>query len=53
MSGQNEAKIIMTTFWKSPGHFASNGIDLAEIWALYQNMTTLEARTLSKYAMRP
>jgi hypothetical protein len=33
---------IMTTFWKSCGHSASNGIDLAEIWALCQKITALK-----------
>jgi hypothetical protein len=44
---------IMTTFWKSHGHSASNGIDLVEIWALCQKITAPEARSPSKYAMKP
>jgi hypothetical protein len=44
---------IMTTFWKSHGHSASNGIDLVEFWALCQKITSPEARSPSKYAMQP
>jgi hypothetical protein len=36
-----------------PWPFASNGIDLAEIWALCQKITAPEARPPSKYAMQP
>jgi len=44
---------LMTTFWNSHDHFASNGIDLAEIWVVYQKITAPKARLLSKYAMNP
>jgi hypothetical protein len=38
----------MTTFWKSHCHFASNGIDLAEFWALYQKIIAPEVDPPSK-----
>jgi hypothetical protein len=44
---------VMTIIWKFHSHFASNGIDQKGIWALYQKITTLEARKSSKYVMKP
>jgi hypothetical protein len=41
---------IMTTFWKSHGHSASNGIDLVELWAFCQKITALEVGCSKKCA---
>jgi hypothetical protein len=38
----------MTTFWKSHCHFASNVVDLAEFWALYQKIIAPEVEPPSK-----
>jgi len=43
---------IMATLWKSCRHSIYNGVDMVELWEIYQNITTPEANPPSKHVMK-